>query len=67
MDPVIIFVSFLVIFMLKIELGPYFLFLAFFTVLIFIFIIFNFHCNIHGSIKAEDTGATDGRRQLSGL
>ena len=44
-----IFVSFLVIFMLKFDLRPYFLSLVF-------FFIFDFHCDLRGYMKAEDTG-----------
>ena len=48
-----IFVSLLVIFMLKIDLLFLFLFLF----------IFVFHYNLLGYMKAEDTGRTDGGRQ----
>ena len=47
-----IFVSLLVIFILKIDLRPY-----------LCFMIFDFHCDLPGSMKAEDTGRTEEGRQ----
>ena len=47
-----IFVSLLAIFMLKIDLRTYFSFLVFFVV----FLFFDFHCDLHGYMKAENTG-----------
>ena len=56
----------LVIFMLKIYLRPYFLFLVFLFVPSFF--IFDFHCDLRGYMKAEDMGRTEAvkRGKMSG-
>ena len=52
-DPVIIYTClFASYFYVKNDLRPYLL-----------FFIFEFHCDLHGYMKAEDTGRTDGGRQ----